>query len=208
VKTGRRTNSFDRAFDSGNRIPACLAIGASFGGLEALLALLPALGRQTAFPVTVVIHLLPEGPHTFPAMLAGHLEIPIHEAESGEPLLAANIYTAPPNYHLCVEDDKTLSLSIEEKVNYARPSIDVLFSSVAHAFGRNAWGILLTGANADGAEGLRQIHEAGGITMVQDPAEAQAPAMPQAALKLFRPDFVGNLNEIASVLRALTREAL
>jgi two-component system, chemotaxis family, protein-glutamate methylesterase/glutaminase len=186
--------------------PACLAVGASFGGIEALQRSLGGLGVNTWFPVLLALHLSPDSPGVLPEVLAPHLALPVHEAVAGEPLSPAVVYTAPPDYHLAVEGgDQTISLSTEERINYARPSIDVLFTSVAHAFQEKAFGILLTGANEDGAEGLRQIHLSGGITLVQDPDEAAASAMPAAAISLFRPRHVARLDELRDILRQLTK---
>ena len=106
----------------------------------------------------------------------------------------------PANYHLLLESDKTFSLTVDEKVNYSRPSIDVTFKSVADVFGEKLIGIILTGANSDGAMGLKTIKDKGGITIVQDPLTAESAVMPQSAIRACDPDYVLPLDEIASVL--------
>jgi two-component system chemotaxis response regulator CheB len=112
------------------------------------------------------------------------------------------VYMACPGYHILVERDRTVALSVDDPVMYSRPSIDVFFMSVAHSLKSRAIGILLTGANGDGAEGLQLIHEAGGITIVQDPEEAESPFMPRAALNRFEPSFVLELGSIANLLNS------
>ena len=114
------------------------------------------------------------------------------------------IYFAPPNYHLLVERDFSLSLSQEDPVVFSRPSIDVLFESAARSLGEKVCGVLLTGANEDGAAGLKFIQACGGYTIVQNPMDAEIPTMPQSALTRFRPDFIGSLKEIAQKLATFT----
>ena len=125
------------------------------------------------------------------------------EAEDKQTLEAGHVYMAPPDYHMLVEDDGTISLSGEERVNWARPSVDVLFETVARSFGPRAIGVLLTGANHDGAAGLALIAKKEGHTLVQDPTDATNPGMPRAALALFSPDDVLPLVGIGPRLREL-----
>ena len=162
--------------------PAAVVIGASAGALEALSAILPALPASFALPIFIVVHL----PHNRKSVLADILRakcrIPVQEAEDKEIVIAGRIYIAPPDYHLLVETNYCLALSSDEPVRYSRPSIDVLFESAADTYGPALIAIVLTGANPDGADGLRKIGEAGGTTIVQNPAEALAPEMPRAAL--------------------------
>jgi two-component system chemotaxis response regulator CheB len=120
----------------------------------------------------------------------------VKEADEKENIQGGYVYFAPPNYHLLVENNKTFSLSTDEKVNYSRPSIDVLFESAAHVYGPRLAAIILTGANNDGAEGLRLIKEKGGLVIVQDPQSADSSYMPGAALQVVEPDFVLGLPEI------------
>ena len=113
------------------------------------------------------------------------------------------IYIAPPNYHLLVEADRTFSLSIDEPVNYARPSIDVLFETAADVYKTNLIGVILTGANTDGSHGLKRIKETGGLSVVQDPSTAEADTMPRAAIAAVDVDYVLPLEEIGKVLTML-----
>ena len=182
----------------------CLVIGGSFGAVDALKDLLPALGKHTPFAVVVVLHLAADRPNLMPSLLRDHVQLPIHDVEAGEPAHPGSIYIAPPDYHVAVESGGILSLSTEEPVHFSRPSIDVLFDSAAHAYGAQTWGILLTGANADGAEGLQMIHSAGGFTTVQDPDDAKAPEMPRAALERFEPTCLATLAELRALLISAT----
>jgi two-component system chemotaxis response regulator CheB len=126
--------------------------------------------------------------------------ITVKEADEKEPVLPGVAYVAPPDYHLLVEQDFTLSLSVEEKVNYSRPSIDVLFETAADAYGPHLMGVVLTGANADGSNGLAYIKQKGGYAVVQKPEDAESPAMPRAAIEKASPDLVLSLPEIISFL--------
>lgn len=188
-----------------NNIPDDLklvTIGASAGGISAFHEILPAFrGKKVA--VLVVLHLPPAGPNLIPSLFQDSCEFKIKEAESGESIEPGKIYIAPPGYHLSAEPNGTLSLSNEEEVNFSRPSIDILFESVAFAYKKTSMGILLTGANHDGSRGLNLIRDCGGITVVQDPKSAEYPVMPQSAIALFRPDFVLNLAEIAGLVGRL-----
>ncbi|MDM0109024.1 chemotaxis protein CheB [Variovorax sp. J22R24] len=180
-----------------------VVIGASAGGVDALIALLGDLPAQWRLPVVVVIH-LPETHESRLAEVFRHrLPIPVFEAEDKAPVQAGTLYFAPPGYHLSIERDLCFSLSCEPPVLYSRPAIDVLMSSAADAFGPSLAGVLLTGANDDGAEGLLRIHQAGGLTIVQDPTEAEIPTMPNAALGAHSPDHVLPLRDIRALLLQL-----
>jgi two-component system chemotaxis response regulator CheB len=124
----------------------------------------------------------------------------VKEAESNEKIEAGYIYFAPPNYHLLIESDFTFSLTTDEKHNYSRPSIDVLFESAAWAYSKNLIGVVLTGANSDGAIGLKMIKDFGGMTVIQSPCSALSPAMPRAALKIAHPEIKLKVEEIAEKL--------
>ena len=127
----------------------------------------------------------------------------VKQADEKEKIVPAMIYIAPPNYHLLVEDDRTFSLSVDELVNFSRPSIDVLFESAADAYGKRLIGIILTGANSDGSNGLKKIKECGGMAIVQDPESSEADTMPRAAIKATKVDYVLPLEEIGTFLRKL-----
>ncbi len=187
------------------RIAAAL-IGASAGSIDALRVILPGLEPGAGFAVLLVIHLSPEAPNLVPELLSEICRLPVTEAESAEPIEPGHIYMAPPDYHMTVEADHTLSLSTEPPVNYSRPSVDVLFESAAEVYGARSLGIILSGANADGARGLRTVKRRGGITLVEDPESAQFPDMPRAAVITAAPDFVFRLDMIAGFLGQLTKE--
>ena len=127
--------------------------------------------------------------------------LPIYEEE---PLAPGTVYLAPANYHLLVERSGVLELSVDPPVNFARPSVDVLFESAAEAFGRQLIGIILTGAGHDGSRGLLQIRQAGGLVIVQDPADAEMDSMPRKALELLAPDYLVSLPELPALLCRLT----
>ena len=129
--------------------------------------------------------------------------IKIVEPYDKEQITPGTIYLAPSNYHLYIEYDATISLSTEETVNHSRPSIDVTFASAAHNLGSRAIGILLSGANADGAQGLLEMHKAGAMTIVQAIDDAQIPTMPQAALNLFNPDKIYSAESIIKYVSKL-----
>lgn len=177
-----------------------VAIGASTGGLYALKRLLPALPDDFPCPILIVQHISPTSDNYLTVILDKISRIHVKEADEKEIILPGTAYIAPPDYHLLVEADKTLSLSVEDKVNYARPSIDVLFQTAADAYKENLVGILLTGANADGSEGIHYIKKRGGFTIVQDPQEAESPVMPNAAIQRCDPDLILPLEGIIEQL--------
>lgn len=167
----------------------------------ALQKLFSLLDARINYPIVVIQHLPDDSITNTAEVYAGSLpNRDIKDVMDKMPLEQKSLYFAPPNYHLLIEKDGTLSLTQDEKVNFSRPSIDVTFQSAAKALGPCACGILLTGANNDGALGLLEIQKNGGMTFVQDPANAVSPAMPKAALELFHPDYVGNLEQISQKL--------
>jgi len=180
-----------------------VVIGASAGGVDALLKLLSGLPDRYRLPIVVILHL----PETRDSLLADifrkRLAINVHEAADKEAVTPGTLYFAGAGYHLSIEKDRTFSLSCEAPVHYSRPSIDLLMESAADAYGPRLAGILLTGANFDGAEGLARISECGGLTVVQDPAEAQVATMPEAAIALLQPSLVLPLDGIRRLLLEL-----
>jgi len=182
-----------------------VAIGASAGAVQALTQILPALPEDYALAVMIVVHV----PSDRSNMLVPHFQakcrIQVREAEDKEPICRGCIYFAPPDYHLLVEADRTFSLSVDEPVHHSRPSIDVLFESAADAFGAALNGVVLTGANQDGAAGLKAIVDAGGQALVENPDDAFAPAMPRAALEACDRARSMSLEAIASYLVNLGR---
>ena len=180
-----------------------VVIGASAGGFEALLAVLTGLPSTYPMPLVAVLH-LPDNHESRLAELFGYrLALQVREARDKETLEPGILYFAPPGYHLSIETDRSFSLSCEDRVSYARPSIDVLFASAADAYGKFLAAILLTGANYDGAAGLAGMRVAGGLTIVQDPATAEVATMPQAAIARMTPDLILSLAEIHSLLLRL-----
>ncbi|HSX20293.1 MAG TPA: chemotaxis protein CheB [Gammaproteobacteria bacterium] len=174
-----------------------LIIGASAGGLKAMSVILPQLPQVFPLVVIVVNHRM-ETPDTYlTEYLNGICHLPVQDAEHLFPIEPGHIYVAPPGYHLLVADDYCFNLSEDPRVNSSRPSIDVAFESAADVYGEYLIGVVLTGANSDGAIGLAEIKANGGYTIVQDPSEAEAIAMPSAAIKAGKPDFVGSLDQIA-----------
>jgi two-component system chemotaxis response regulator CheB len=164
--------------------PAVIAIGASAGAVEALMQLLPELPADLPAPVLVVVHVPSDRRSALPELFQKTCALPTREAEDKIMPDPATVYFAPPDYHLLVEHDGALALSVDEPVHHSRPSIDVLFDSVAEAYGARALGILLSGASRDGADGLAHIRTAGGHTWVQAPETAQVAVMPRAALAI------------------------
>lgn len=138
-------------------------------------------------PIVIVLHLPPAQPNLVPEILSRVCARAVHEAEDKMPLRNQTIYVGAPNYHLLIEKNRSLSLSIDEPVHHSRPAIDVLFESAADAYGPAVAGLLLSGANQDGAEGLCQIRQAGGVAIVQDPATASSPMMPETAIRRVGP---------------------
>jgi two-component system, chemotaxis family, protein-glutamate methylesterase/glutaminase len=178
-----------------------VVIGASAGGLGALSVILPALPAQFALPVIIVVHVPPGKRSILAELFQAKCRIAVREAEDKEPICRGTAYFAPPDYHLLIEADKSLSLSGDEPVLYSRPSIDVLFESAADAYGPALIAIILTGANQDGADGMRAVVEAGGMAIIQNPIGAFASAMPEAAMAACPDARVRSLKEIAAYLQ-------
>jgi two-component system chemotaxis response regulator CheB len=180
-----------------------VAIGASAGGIQALSVLLPALPAKAAVAVFIVLHLPRDRPSLLAEVFSRKCLLDVREAQDKEPVIAGTVYFAPANYHLLLDHGPQLALSVDDLVHHSRPSIDVLFESAAEVYGNRLLGIILSGANEDGAQGLAAVHDAGGLTVVQTPETAQSPQMVLSALNLRRPDHVLPLEEIAALLRAL-----
>jgi len=182
---------------------SAVVIGVSSGGLQALETLLGRLPGDFPLPLLIVQHLAPESDDGLASLLDERCALRVKEAEDGECLCPGTAYLAPPNYHLLVEKPRILSLSVDSPVSYARPSVDVLFESAADAFGAQLIGVVLTGANSDGSWGLRRIKERGGLAVVQDPKDAEAPQMPLSALAATSVDHVVPLHDMAALLQRL-----
>ncbi len=181
----------------------CVLIGVSAGGMTALQQILPFLPQNFSLPIVIVQHLHPHQGNFHIKFYSSKCQVLVSEATEQSAILAGNVYFAPANYHLLIEESKVFSLSVDPKVNFSRPSIDVLFESAIEAYGDKLVAIILTGANNDGAKSLKMLHDAGGFTIVQDPSEAEVDAMPKNAIKLHNPSKVLKLNEIKDFLLAL-----
>ncbi len=186
-----------------NRTVEAVVIGCSAGGLDALRVLLDALPEK--FPATVIIvaHTAADSVNMLPFLLAKTCRLPVSEAIEREPALPGHVYVAPPNYHLLIEPNRIFALSVDERVCFVRPSIDVLFCSAADAYGDRLIGVILTGANNDGAQGLKAVKAAGGFTFAQEPDSAYADAMPRAAIATGAVDKVVQLDALAAEILSL-----
>jgi two-component system chemotaxis response regulator CheB len=178
-------------------------IGTSWGGLAALHQILAALPKAYALPVVVVQHRHKDSGQFLSHVLQEDTRLCVCEVEDKAPIVGGNIYIAPANYHVLVERGH-LALSTEEPVSFSRPSIDVTFISAADAYRGGAVGIVLTGANSDGARGLKRIADRGGVAIVQRPDTAESAVMPNAALSFVPTARVLTLAGIASFLGSLT----
>ena len=181
-----------------------LIIGGSAGSLEVLIQLLPSIRQDLAVAIVIILHRKNVESY-LPDLLSEKASWPVKEAEEKEPILPGMIYLAPPDYHLLIEKDETFSLDYSEKVHYSRPAIDVTFEAAAEVYGFSSIGVLLSGANADGTEGIIKIKEAGGLTIVQDPAEATVSYMPQQAIKSLEVDYILNTKQMIDVINNLNR---
>jgi len=180
-----------------------VVIGGSAGGVDALVGLLPALPEGFAPAVACILHVPPDRDSRLAELFATRTALPVREAQDKEPIQPGTVYFAGSGYHLSIEQDRSFSLSCEPPVQFARPAIDILMASAADVYGPALAGILLTGANFDGAEGMCRIRERGGLTIVQDPEEAQASTMPEEAIRRCAPHLVLSLPAIRSVLPLL-----
>lgn len=183
-----------------------IVIGASAGGLNALQEVLAPLPADFTLPILVVQHRLPVPDDFLAFSLNASCPLMVKEADDKESIKPGYVYMAPADYHLLVERDRTLSLSVDAKVCYSRPSIDVLFETAAEAYLSGLVGIILTGANNDGTAGLKKVKEKGGLTIAQNPATAEAAVMPRSAIRENIVDKILSLAEIASFLVWLSKE--
>jgi two-component system chemotaxis response regulator CheB len=182
-----------------------VVIGLSLGGLKVLKEMLPALPADFPLPIIIIQHLDESSSNVWIELLDNICKLQVVEAEEKEKIRRGVVYIAPANYHLLIERDETFSLAVTEKVNFARPSIDVTFECAAETYRKRLIGVILTGLNMDGAQGLKRINDLGGITIVQDPADAEAPEMPKNALKKTKPDYVVPGRDIVPLLIKLSK---
>ncbi|RYZ61411.1 MAG: chemotaxis protein CheB [Chitinophagaceae bacterium] len=179
-----------------------LLIGGSAGSLEAILQFLPALKREPSLAIVLVLHRR-AGESMLTELLQDKTDWQVKEAEEKEVIIPGTFYIAPADYHLLVEKEGTFSLDYSERVHYSRPAIDVTFETAAEAYGPAVMALLLSGANQDGTAGLRKIKEAGGLVLVQDPAEAVVSYMPKFALDHVAVDHVLPLKKVAPLVQWL-----
>ena len=178
-------------------------VGGSAGSLQTLMTILPDLREVVNFALVIVVHRKSGDDLTLEGLLKMKSKIPVKIIEDKTPLEAGFLYVAPSNYHLLFEKNNTLALDISEKINYSRPSIDVSFESASEIYAENLIGILLSGSNSDGTNGLISIQNSGGITIVQDPSVAEMSFMPKNAILNLTPDYVLNNEEILNFLIGL-----
>jgi two-component system, chemotaxis family, protein-glutamate methylesterase/glutaminase len=184
-----------------------VAIGTSWGGLSALGRILGGLSAAFPLPIIVVQHRSKDSDNLMATLLQDMSDLIIHEAEDKDTLLPSNVYVAPADYHLMV-DDGVVSLTTDAPVRYSRPSIDVAFESVARSYGSGAIGVVLTGANEDGSRGLARIIDLGGRGIVEDPKTAEMPVMPEAAKRAAPAAEVLPLQDIAPRLMTMATAPL
>jgi two-component system chemotaxis response regulator CheB len=182
-----------------------IVIGVSSGGMSALKYIFSALPAGFSTPIIIVQHMSARSDNEWIKLLNNKSNLTVKEADEKEKIVSGTTYIAPSNYHLLIEKDKTFSLTIDERVNFARPSIDVLFESAAEAYKNKLIGIVLTGSNNDGAKGIKCIKELGGLTIIQDPETAESSIMPASAIAAVQPDYILSLEKIVLLLIKITQ---
>jgi len=182
-----------------------IVIGTSSGGMNALKFLFSSLPVDFSIPIIIVQHISPRSDNQWIKLLNINSKLYLKEADEKEKIEHGKVYIAPPNYHLMIERNKTFSLTIDERVNYSRPSIDVLFESAAEAYKNKLIGVILTGSNNDGTNGIKRIQECGGLTIAQDPETAESSYMPASAIAINQPDYILSLEEITALLIKLDK---
>lgn len=180
-----------------------LVIGGSAGSLEVILYALPLLKNPLPISIIIVLHRKNNSDSTLTNLFKAKTRIPVKEAEEKEVIRAGHIYIAPPGYHLLIEKNRTFSLDYSEKVHFSRPSIDLTFQTAAETYRESLAGLLLSGANADGAEGLELIKLTGGMVAVQNPKTAEVSYMPQQALDKLEPDYILDIKQVADFINGL-----
>ena len=189
-------------------LPELIVIGTSAGGIRAITELLKPLPKNFCLPIVIVLHRLKNASSNLEEVLQHKCAIKIKEADEKEVIEPSTVYLAPANYHLLIEKNKTFSLDYSELVNWSRPSIDITFESAAAIYQKNLLGILLTGANTDGAIGMKAIMDNGGYTIAQNPEAAEVRSMPESAVKNGAAKSVMNLQDIATSLIKLHHKSL
>ncbi len=180
-----------------------IVMGGSWGGFQASLTILRDLPSNFAIPIVLILHRQKNTDSDLHLIYDRKLRLKTKEVEEKEFIRSGFVYLAPANYHVLIEKEGFFSLDDSELVNFSRPAIDVTFSNAAHVYGSEAMGILLSGASGDGSLGLKQISDSGGITIVQNPDEAEADTMPRAAIKIIPGCSILSANEIKKFLIAI-----
>lgn len=183
-----------------------VAIASSAGELTALMTLLSTLPKNFTAAIALVQHLAPQYRSLMSEILARHTALKVKQAQEGDCLTPGTVYIAPPDYHLLVNSNGTLSLSQSKPVHYLRPSADVLFESVAASYKNRAIAIVLTGTGKDGARGVEAIHQMGGTVIAQDKKSSEFSGMPNATINTGNVDFILPLNEISATLVSLVMD--
>ena len=181
-----------------------IVMGVSSGGMQAMKVMFPLFPKEFRIPIIIVQHIGAHSDGEWIKILNYNCNLHLKEADEKERIKKGNIYIAPPNYHLLIEKDKTFSLTIGERVNFARPAIDVLFETAAEAYKKQLIGVILTGSNYDGTKGMERIKEYGGLTIAQDPDTAVSSFMPAAAIDAMQPDHILSLENIVKLLLKIT----
>ena len=182
-----------------------LVIGGSAGSLDVLMDVLPKLRKDIDFSIVIILHRKKDSESLLADLLSSRSPLPVNEIEDKQPILQGVIYLAPPDYHVLIEKNDTFSLDVSEKVNFSRPSIDVSFESAADVYPNAIAGLLLSGANADGTEGLKCIKEKNGLVIVQQPGTADVAYMPQQAINEIKVDAILKKEEIALYINNLVK---
>ncbi|MES2765550.1 MAG: chemotaxis protein CheB [Bacteroidota bacterium] len=190
-------------FKKGRKKYELVVIGGSAGSIDAVLKILKNLRADFAIPIIIVLHRKASHEEFFVSIFQKKTALKVKEAEGHETILPGFIYVVPSDYHLLIEDDKTLTLDVSEKVNYSRPSIDITLECAADVFKERLIGVILTGANADGAKGLARIKSQSGFAIVQNPATAEVDTMPKEAIKSTAVDHILELEDIARFLNGI-----
>jgi two-component system chemotaxis response regulator CheB len=180
-----------------------IIIGGSAGSLQVILGIISAIGRDFPLPVLIVVHRNGVVDSSLEELFSAKTQAAVKEVEEKDPIVSGTIYIAPADYHVLIEEDQTFSLDYSERVNFSRPSIDVTFRCAADVYQKDLVCLLLSGGNADGAEGLEYVKEKGGMVVVQDPATADVPYMPQYAIGRVAIDFIIPAEEMPAFIKGL-----
>ncbi|HEX9828463.1 MAG TPA: chemotaxis protein CheB [Flavobacteriaceae bacterium] len=183
-----------------------IVIGVSAGGMNAMKILFSRLPKDFGTHIIIVQHISPRSDNQWIDLLNDKSNISIKEANEKEIIENGIVYIAPANYHLLIEKNRTFSLTIDERINFARPSIDVLFESAAEVYKNKLIGVVLTGSNHDGTKGIKRIKECGGLAVVQDPKTAESAYMPASAIAAVKPDYILSLEEITDLLIKIDKQ--